>query len=361
MPDSVNSNSINAAVENAAAKIAEAAANRAPLVLQGGGGKSFYGNPAAGEVLDLSALCGVREYEPSELYIAAGAATPLADIETLLAKHNQMLAFEPPHYSPRATIGGALACGLSGPRRPAAGALRDHILGAGIIDGRGKTLQFGGKVIKNVAGFDVSRLMAGALGVLGAITEVVFRTAPRPECEITATMECTAANAIAADADMLAAGLPLSGAAWHGGQVWRRFSGGEESLRRAVAECGGDVLDDEEQRDFWRAINEHRHPFFGDDENLWRLAVPAISPPQNGDDFIEWHGAVRWRRGDAAAAKSSAQKSGGAATLFRAQNPNANERFPLPAPPVFKIYRNLKKAFDPEDIFNRGRLYDFSQ
>ena len=343
-----------------AEQIAAAAARQTPLVLRGGGGKSFYGNPCAGEILDLSPLSGVLEYEPSELYVAAQAATPLAEVEKLLEENGQMLAFEPPHYSPAATVGGALACGLSGPRRPSAGALRDHVLGVCIMDGRGKILRFGGKVIKNVAGFDVSRLMAGALGVLGAAAEVVFRAAPRPEYEITAVSECTAAEAAAADHKMLAAGLPLSGGVWHKNRVWRRFSGGKKSLRRAVAEAGGDILSEDEHRKFWLSAREQTHEFFSGNEDLWRLAVPALAPFSAGDDFVEWHGAVRWRRGAAAAAKAAAAKAGGAAVLFRAKNAAACGRFPLPAAPLFRIYRNLKKAFDPEDILNRGRLYDFS-
>ncbi|MGI9296350.1 MAG: glycolate oxidase subunit GlcE [Gammaproteobacteria bacterium] len=342
-----------------AARVASAAAAKTPLILQGGGGKMFYGNPPAGEILDLSPLSGVSEYEPSELFVAVAAATPLAEIESLLRQNGQMLAFEPPHFSPRATAGGALACGLSGPRRPAGGALRDHVLGATIIDGRGRRLVFGGKVIKNVAGFDVSRLQAGAMGVLGVAAEIVFRAAPLPECEITTVAECPASEAVAEDNRLLAAGLPLTGGAWCGGQCRRRFSGGEESLQRAAREAGGDIVSDEEHREFWRAVREHEHPFFAADGDLWRIAAPPTSPLSAGDEFVEWHGAIRWRRGGRAAAEESAKRAGGAATLFRAADPKCGGRFPPPPAPLLKIYRNLKKAFDPEDILNRGRLYDF--
>ena len=348
----------HAAADDIAAQIAAAESQKTPLILQGSGGKDFYGNPATGKPLDLSSLSGVLDYAPSELFIAAGAATSLSEVENMLSENAQMLAFEPPHFG-GATVGGALACGLSGPRRPAGGALRDHVLGIGLIDGRGRRLSFGGKVIKNVAGFDVSRLMAGALGVYGAISDVVFRVSPVPECEATTVSDCDADEAIASDNAMLAAGMPLTGGVWHDGRCWRRFSGGEQSLRRAVRECGGDLLDDESHLDFWRAVREQTHPFFTDnDTDLWRIVSPATAPA--GDvDFIEWHGATRWRRCSREDALLSSQQAGGAATLFRAADSKTADRFPSPPPPLMRICRNLKNALDPENILNRGRLYDF--
>lgn len=339
--------------------VAAAAESKKPLFLRGGGSKSFYGNPPQGQTLDLSALSGVSDYMPSELFVAVRAATPLAEIESLLGEQGQMLAFEPPHFGESATAGGALACGLSGPRRPAAGALRDHVLGASIIDGRGQLLRFGGKVIKNVAGFDIARLMAGALGTLGVIVEVVFRTAPAPEREITLASNCSADEAVKEDNRMLAAGAPMTGGAWHGGRCWRRFSGGEDSVRRAAEEAGGDMLNDAEHRQFWENVREHRHPFFAEAGDLWRVAVPATAATASGDEFIEWHGAVRWRRGGRAEAERAAKDAGGAATWFRATDADADGRFPLPPPALLKICGNLKKNFDPEDILNRGRLHDY--
>ncbi len=341
-------------------RIASSAAAKTPLQIQGGGSKKFYGNPAVGELLDLSSLDGVLAYEPSELYITVAAATPLSKIESLLAENGQMFAFEPPHFAPKATIGGITACGLSGPRRTSAGALRDHILGVALIDGSGQQLRFGGTVLKNVAGFDVSRLMAGALGTLGALTEITFRTAPKPEQDVTAVIECAAEEAIDADNEMLGAGLPLSGSVWHGGMAWRRFSGGEESVRRAVQEIGGDVLTEEEQRDFWHSVLEQTHEFFGGDDDLWRLTAPATAPLSFGDNFIEWQGAVRWRRGTNKHAQASALAAGGAATLFRSADAGVGDRFPPLAEPVAKIHQKLKSAFDPSNILNRGRLYEFS-
>ena len=349
---------INQTSGQIAEQIARASESRTPQILRAGGGRQFYGNPAQGEHLELKALSGVLEYEPSELFLSAAAATPLPEIEALLAKNDQMLAFEPPHFSGTATAGGALACGLSGPRRPSGGALRDHVLGVAIIDGRGQRMEFGGKVIKNVAGFDVSRLMAGALGVLGVIAEVIFRVSPLPENEITIIRECSAQDAIAEDNQLLARGLPLTGGAWHDGKCWRRFSGGTDSLRRAAEEAGGDVLSDADHRAFWHAVREHQHPFFNGKDDLWRVAAPPLASVAPQDEFIEWHGAVRWRRGDSDA-RAAAERAGGAASLFRAADPTTRDRFSPPPRPLQNIYRRVKKAFDPANILNRGRLFDF--
>ena len=349
------------AAREIASRIASAAKERTPLILRGNGGKSFYGNPSAGEVLDLSSLRGILEYEPSELFVSAAAATPLSEIESLLRENGQMLAFEPPHFSSFATAGGAFACGLSGPRRPSAGALRDHILGIAIIDGRGRQLTFGGKVMKNVAGFDVSRMMAGAMGTLGVVAKIVFRASPIPECEATTVRECNAADAIAEDNRMLARGLPLTGGAWHNGKCWRRFSGGEKSLHRALQESGGDVLSQKEHADFWHSAREHRHPFFDGKENLWRIVASPSAPLFAEDEFVEWHGAIRWRRGTIESANAAANKIGGVATLFRAADPKQSKRFPLPPSVLQAVYKKLKNVFDPENILNRGRLYDFGE
>ena len=347
------------AIANITDAIRQAAAQAQPLIIQGGGSKTFYGNPSSGQPLDMSALSGIIDYEPSELFIAAGAATPLATIESQLAKNGQMLGFEPPYFSPQATIGGTLACGLSGPRRPSAGALRDHVLGVSIIDGNGQLLNFGGKVIKNVAGFDVSRLMAGAMGTLGALTQVIFRVAPCYDAEITLMMEQAADDAILADNKMLAKGLPLTGGACYNGCVWRRFSGTRPSLQRTIAEVGGELLTDEAHQQFWHAIKEQTHSFFAGDDDLWKVVAPATMPVGDGDWLIEWHGAVRWRRGNANAVKEFAKTSGGAAALFRAADKKTANRFAPPPPTLVKIYRGIKKAFDAKRIFNRGRLYEF--
>ena len=364
-PHHTSAAALSAAMDAVGDVVAQAAKNDMPLRLLGGGGRQFYGNPAIGEPLALSSLSGIIAYEPSELYLSAGAATPLAAAEALLAENQQMFAFEPPHFSATATIGGTVACGLSGPRRVAAGALRDHMLGADIIDGRGQKMSFGGTVLKNVAGFDISRLMAGALGVLGVLGKVVFRVCPRPEHEITAAVQCDANTAIQEDNRLLAAGLPLTASAWHGGILWRRFSGGEESLRRALQESGGDLLPEAEHQKIWPQVREQEHAFFNrrDDFNIWRLVMPATAAASDDDHFIEWHGAVRWRQLSAddsqtAQVRAEAAAIGGAATLFRAAEAASGGRFPPLSPPLLKIQQNLKRAFDPHNILNRGRLYD---
>ncbi|MDM5147298.1 glycolate oxidase subunit GlcE [Candidatus Persebacteraceae bacterium Df01] len=345
-------------ISHIAERVTAAASTKQPLSLRCGGSKDFYGNPAMGETLDISSLSGVSSYEASELYITAGAATPLAEIETLLAENQQMLAFEPPHFGETATIGGTLACGFSGPRRPAAGALRDHVLGVGMINGAGEVLRFGGTVLKNVAGFDVSRLMAGSLGTLGIITDVTFRVTPKPEAELTTVMECDEMIAIDSTNRLLAQGSPITASVWHDNLLWRRFAGGTEAVQRAVSEVGGDIED--KATAFWQSVREQTHPFFVGNNNLWRTMVPATMPVAAGDELIEWHGAVRWQRGSAKSAQEAAAKAGGSATLFRTTQSETTERFPPLAPPIAKIHRNLKKAFDPHDILNRGRMYDFS-
>ena len=356
----MSADSFRTATTTIAAQIAEAAAQQTPLILCGSGGKKFYGNPAIGTPLSMSPLSGVLEYNAEEGFIVVGAATSLATIESLLAKHAQMLAFEPPHFK-TATAGGAIACGLSGPRRPAAGALRDYILGLSLIDGHGRHMTFGGKIIKEEnADFNMSKLMAGAMGTFGAITEVIFRVVPRPEHEITLVKTAAANESIAADNEWFAAGLPLSGGVWHGGQCWRRLSGNEESLRRAIKTIGGDLLTTKEHVDFWHSVREQTHSFFAAPApDLWRIVAPPKAAAVAADELIEWHGAVRWRHGHRTSVLAAAKESGGAATLFRAADSASGGRFPIPAAPLLKIYHKLKKALDPADILNRGRLYDF--
>ena len=367
-------------------RIADAFARGTPLEIRGGGGKRFYGNPPSGEVLETKALCGVESYEPSELYFCAGAGTLLTEAEAALAERNQALAFEPPHFEGGgvgATLGGALAAGLSGPRRPFAGAARDFVLGVEIADGRGELLRFGGRVIKNVAGFDLSRLCAGAMGTLGALTEVTFRVSPRAEAELTTVSDCGAAEGIRRANALLNRGLPLTATAWHRGVLHLRWSGAAGSALRAAKEAGGDVLSEEAGGDFWGLVRDHRHSFFGGGENLWRIGCAPLSPVWGSEDseggegveggeggvgveggvgsqLIEWRGALRWLRGSRAAAEKVARHCGGHLTLFRAADAGEGNRFPELSAPVANLHRELKRVFDPSDILNRGRMYDFS-
>ena len=338
-------------------RIRAAHADATPLVIRGGGSKTFYGNAGAGERLDTRALAGVVDYQPKELVLTARAGTPLAEIEALLAGQGQMLAFEPPYFNGPATLGGAIAAGLSGPRRPYAGAARDFVLGVRVIDGTGQALRFGGQVIKNVAGYDVSRLMVGALGTLGLLTEVSLKVLPRPAAETTLQFELDEAAALLKMNQWAGQPLPLSATSWHAGLLTLRLSGAASAVHAAQTKLGGEPLNDAAA--FWQRLRDQATPFF-DKRPLWRLALRSSSPPlQLGDaQWIEWGGAVRWLASDlpAAALREAARKGGGHATLFRGASPTDGTFSPL-APALLSLHRNLKQRFDPKGIFNRGRLY----
>jgi glycolate oxidase FAD binding subunit len=338
-------------------RIRAAHANNTPLVIQGGGSKTFYGNADEGEVLSTRKLTGVVDYQPKELVLTARAGTPLAEIETLLAEQNQMLAFEPPHFGGGATLGGSIAACLSGPRRPYAGAARDFVLGVRMIDGTGQPLRFGGQVIKNVAGYDVSRLMVGALGTLGLLTEVSLKVLPRPMTEATLQFELDEAAALLKMNQWAGQPLPLSATSWHAGRLSVRLSGAAAAVRAAQARLGGEAL--KEAGAFWQRLRDQATPFF-DKRPLWRLAVKPSTPPLNLGElqWIEWGGAVRWLASDlpATALREAAQRGGGHATLFRGDAPADGAFTPL-APALLRLHRNLKLRFDPLCVLNRGRLY----
>jgi glycolate oxidase FAD binding subunit len=340
-------------------RIRVAAAARRPLCIRAGGSKDFYGGPVAGEPLDVSSLSGISHCEPTELVISARAGTPLLELERELSAHRQMLAFEPPLFGGRATLGGAVASGLSGPRRAYCGAVRDFVLGVEMIDGRGELLRFGGRVIKNVAGFDVSRLMAGSLGTLGLLTEVTLKTVPRPRAECTLRFEVDQPQALESMTRWATRPLPLSATAWHDGILRVRLSGAEAAVRAGREALGGEIVND--AAEYWQHVREQRLAFFAAAVELWRLSLPPHSPvlPIPGPTLIEWGGSLRWIPGpqDGAALRTLAARSGGHATLYRAPvKPPEGPFQPLSAA-MLSVHKRLKTAFDPQGIFNRGRLY----
>jgi glycolate oxidase FAD binding subunit len=343
-----------------AGQIRSAAAEKRPLRLRGGGTKDFYGEALAGEVLDTRAYCGIVAYEPTELVITVRCGTPLADLEAALRAQGQQLAFEPPHFGPDATVGGMLAAGLSGPRRACAGAVRDFVLGVRMLDGRGEDLSFGGQVMKNVAGFDVSRPMAGSLGTLGLILEVSLKVPPLPFAEATRKLEVPEDRAIAMLNHWGGKPLPISACAWNAGELYLRLSGAASAVAAAGEAIGGDLIEATAAERYWLAIREQSHAFFSDGKPLWRLSVPSVAPPLAlpGEQMIEWGGALRWlfSNADARTVREAAARSGGHATLFRAADKSAGVFTPL-APPLARIHRNLKQAFDPAGVFNPGRMY----
>jgi len=344
-------------------RIRAAHENTSPLIIQGGGSKTFYGSADEGEVLSTRWLTGVVDYQPKELVLTARAGTPLAEIESLLVEQNQMLAFEPPHFGGPATLGGSIAAGLSGPRRPYAGAARDFVLGVRMIDGTGQPLRFGGQVIKNVAGYDVSRLMAGALGTLGLLTEVSLKVLPKPATETTLQFELDEATAIQKMNQWAGQPLPLSATSWHAGLLTVRLSGATSAVQAAQARLGGEAVKDAAA--FWQRLRDQTTPFFDtrsstSNQSLWRLAVKPTTPPLRLGDaqWIEWGGAVRWLASDrpATTLREAAKAAGGHATLFRGDTPLDGAFAPLP-PALLTLHRNLKQRFDPRGIFNHGRLY----
>ncbi|MBK1681071.1 glycolate oxidase subunit GlcE [Rhodocyclus tenuis] len=366
-------------------RVRAAHADSRPLSLQGSGSKAFYGQPTAagGEPFDTREYRGVVAYAPSELVVTARCGTPLAELEAELAAHGQMLACEPPHFGPGATVGGMLAAGLSGPRRMQAGAVRDFVLGVRLIDGEGRLLAFGGQVMKNVAGYDVSRLLAGSLGTLALVAEVSLKTLPLPFAERSLQFEMPQRDALASLAAWNSQPLPISAAAWADGCLWLRLSGAAAALTaatdrlcREAAAAGfpARVADAILAKAFWRSLREQTHHFFTDQHSasgqaqpLWRLAMPPTTPALadggyglSDETLIEWGGALRWLRGgDPDAIRTAAADAGGHATLFRADaalRSAVGVFSPLP-PALAAIHRRVRNAFDPHGVFNPGRLY----
>ena len=337
-------------------RIRAASADR-PLCLRGGGSKDFYGQAPRGEVLDTREYRGIVAYEPTELYVTARCGTPLAEIEATLAAQGQMLPCEPPQFG-AATLGGCVAAGLSGPRRAAAGAVRDFMLGVRVLDGDGRLLTFGGQVMKNVAGYDVSRLFAGSLGTLGVIAEATLKVLPRPVAETTLRLEMGQAEALAAMNRWAGQPLPISATCWHDGLCTVRLSGARAAVGAAREKLGGETVDTAD--DYWRELREHRHRFFSGAAPLWRLSLPSVAAAVEigGTQLIEWGGAQRWlaTNADAATLRETAARLGGHATLFRGGDKSVGVFQPLPAP-LRALHERLKQSFDARRALNPDRLY----
>ena len=354
----------DAALQSVQDRVRSAASAKTPLAIRGAGTRDFYGEAIVGDVVDMTSLAGIVDYDPTELVVTARAGTPVAEIDDALAARGQMLGCDAPRFGAGATFGGLIATGLSGPRRPYAGAVRDLILGVRIVDGKGDDLRFGGRVMKNVAGFDVARLMTGALGTLGIIIEISMKCLPLPKLEATRMLECTAEEAIRRTNEWGAKPLPISATCHYAGQLYVRISGSAPALDAAAAKIGGLPIDD--GKALWESIRDQTHRHFTNalagSAALWRLSVKATAPHRDlgGEQLIEWGGALRWLvagpRTDAREVRAWAQGNGGHATLFRAADKSAGVFHPLP-PPIHELHRRLKSTFDPAGILNRGRLY----
>ncbi|MEN8503590.1 MULTISPECIES: glycolate oxidase subunit GlcE [Paraburkholderia] len=328
------------------------------LRIRGGESKCALGRAVDGDEIDTRPHRGVVTYDPSELVMTARAGTPLAHIVAILDDANQMLPAEPPTFGSTATIGGAVASGLSGPRRPWAGSLRDFVLGCRVITGEGLHLRFGGQVMKNVAGYDVSRLMAGSFGCLGLITEVSLKVLPKPRASACVSIAMEAGQAMRDLSAWRKAALPVSGACHFDGRLHVRLEGGEGSVRAAVDRIGGEAL----EASFWESLREQRMRFFDDSSDtraLWRLSLPNHTPlvALPGDALIDWGGAQRWLRSEASSAeiRGIATAHGGHATCFTPGD--GIEPFHPLAAPLMCYHRQLKQRLDPHAVFNPGRMY----
>jgi glycolate oxidase FAD binding subunit len=338
-------------------RVRDAIDQQSPLSIVGGGSKAFYGRSPRGDRIEVSGHRGIVSYEPTELVMTARAGTPLQEIEQVLADHGQMLPFEPPHFGTTATLGGTVACNLSGPRRPYAGAARDFVLGTRIINGKGEVQRFGGEVMKNVAGYDVSRLMCGALGTLGILLEISLKVLPRPQAETTLVQRRSEQDAIQAMHDLGRKPLPVSGTLYDGDALFVRLSGTPKAVSAARDDVGGDEVPD--GASLWSDVREHRHPFFSGQRPLWRLSLASTMAPLDLDGrwLLEWGGAQRWVTGDFSEreARQVAEAHGGHATLYRGDGDEAVFH-PLPDA-LMNVHRRIKEAFDPNGTFNPGRMY----
>lgn len=358
-------------------RVRAAQADGTPLEIAGHGSKAFYGGPRHGEALHTTGLTGISSYEPTELVVTARAGTPIAELEAALAEHGQCLPFEPPRFRvgsvAKGTVGGLVAAGLSGPSRASVGAVRDHVLGATLLNGRAEVLSFGGQVMKNVAGYDVSRLLCGSMGVLGVVLEVSLKVLPVQPATATLRFELDEAAALQQLNAWGGQPLPVSASAWWAGMLLLRLRGARAAVNAAVDNLltrhRGEGVEDSLATPFWDGLRDHEDEFFvkartavesNTGAALWRLSVPQTAVPISlpGEQLIEWGGAQRWwcTAASAATVREAAQRAGGHATLFRGGDKAAGVFTPLSAP-LQRIQRELKREFDPAGVFNRGRLY----
>lgn len=383
---------MDSALQHITDRVRAAAAAGTPLRIRGGGSKDFYGEPGAGELLETAPLAGITSYEPTELVVTVRAGTPLAELEAVLAERGQCLPFEPPHFAggatfleplgegltdrgpaagSAATVGGMVAAGLSGPARASVGALRDYVLGVTLLNGKGELLTFGGQVMKNVAGYDVSRLMVGALGTLGLLVEVSLKVLPLAPAEATLKFEMSQARALERLNAWGGQPLPLNASCWVDdagvSTLYLRLRGAVAAVAAACETLGGERQDNAAVAPDWTLCRDQRLPWFlqRGERDLWRLSVPQTAPVLDLPEppLVEWHGAQRWLRAapeDASRLREAAAAVGGSATLFIAGDAGpvrAEGRFDPLKSPLDRIHRQLKKEFDPAGVFNRGRLY----
>jgi glycolate oxidase FAD binding subunit len=368
---------MDAALQRLVDQVQTARAVKGALDIRGGATKAFYGEAPRGEPLDVRPLAGISSYEPSELVVTVRGGTPLTDLEAALAEKGQCLPFEPPRFAdggtastttvPGGTVGGMVAAGLAGPSRAAVGGVRDYVLGATLLNGRAEVLSFGGQVMKNVAGYDVSRLLAGSMGILGVICEVSLKVLPLPPAVHTLRFELDEATALKQLNDWGGQPLPLNASAWWDGMLVVRLAGARAAVQAATERLGGETIAPALATTFWQGLRDHRDEFFSAaadavarGQTLWRLSMTPTAPPLAlaGALLIEWGGSQRWLVTDepASQVRAAAMGAGGHATAFRHGDVRGSVFAPLAAP-LARIHRVLKTAFDPDRVFNPGRLY----
>ncbi len=341
-------------------QVQQARSERQPLRIRGGGTRAFFGRVLSGQLLSLAEHRGIIRYEPSELVVTVRCGTPVNELVEVLAAQGQALPFDPPYFGRGSTVGGVIATGLAGPGRPWIGAVRDALLGVRCINGQGEVVQFGGEVVKNVAGFDLARLMVGAMGTLGVMLDVSIKLMPRPQSEKTCVFDDVGVKGLAKVNAWTSQGLPLSGAVLEGGRLYVRMSGTEAGVRAAVQAVGGQSLTEDVAAHWWRGIRDHGHDFFDDTRSLWRLSVPVTAPPINiiGDWLYDWGGSQRWLKTalQSTIIREMTGRVGGHAMLYRGGDRQGMVFHPL-NPALSEVHRRIKNACDPFKLFNNGVLY----
>lgn len=311
---------------------------------------------------------GIVNYEPVELVMTVRAGTTIKEIADVLAENSQVLACDPPHFDGKATIGGTLGANVSGPSRPWLGSIRDHVLGVNLINGSGEHLRFGGKVMKNVAGYDVSRLQAGAMGTLGLMTEISFKVLPKTAVTMTLSIEATQADAILMMNELSGQPKPIMGACWSNNYLYLRLSGAKSAVEGTAKQwqhkfSAFKMLSESDALVFWASLRERANEFFSEREKsepLWRFSLNSAAPVYlEGERWLlDWAGSQRWLKGEFSQKELSAwaSKQGGEVVLYQGGD-RTKEIIAEPNSVMKKLQTNIKHSFDPHNIFNAGRLY----
>ncbi len=345
--------------QNLIEQVNNALKNKSPLMITGGDSKAFYGKRVEAEVISLAEHTGIIEYQPSELVVTVRSGTLLSELEAELNANNQMLAFEPPQHNENTTIGGVVACGLSGPRRVACGAARDFVLGTTIVNGKAEKLRFGGQVMKNVAGYDASRLMVGAQGTLGVLLDISLKVLPVNETEVSLKIKNNASETGGKIQQWLRQGLPISASCFLKDTLYIRLSSTHSAVKQSIEVIKHDFSSEEIDNDFWLPIKNQNHEFFSRTGQLWRCSHQATSElyENTEDQLLEWNGALRWIHSDKNLHAIAEQYGGHAQRYPLTGSSKQSDIFHPLSPGLLKIHQRLKQAFDPENILNPGRLY----